>query len=159
MPGPDDLAERLHRLLERRRLVVAVALVEIDVVGLQAEQRGIDLLQDLRPRQPTVAVAHREVELRGEHVRVARPGAEHLAEELLRRAATVDVRGVDEVDPELEGAIDAGDRPVALDATAERQPGAERDLGDVEVARAEAAVLHRRRRSDRLSGRSTPPRG
>jgi hypothetical protein len=45
---PHDLRERLHRLLERRLLVVAVALVEVDVIGAQPGERGIDLLEDLR---------------------------------------------------------------------------------------------------------------
>ena len=42
-----DLGERLHRLLDRRVGVGAVALVEVDVVGLQALQRFVDLLVDL----------------------------------------------------------------------------------------------------------------
>ena len=54
----DDLGERLHRLLDRRLDVEAVALVEVDVVGLQALQRRVDLLVDLlggqaRGRLPT----------------------------------------------------------------------------------------------------------
>ena len=44
---PHDLGQRLHRLLEWRLLVVAMALVEIDVVGPQSRERGVDLLEDL----------------------------------------------------------------------------------------------------------------
>ena len=123
--------------------------VEVDV-GAEAPQRGVELLRHLRPREAAVAVTHREVELRREHVRVARPRREQLAEELLGRAAPVDVRGVDEVDPELEGAIDTGCRSLAQDAAAVGQPGAEADLGDGECARAEPAVLH-------AVGSRTPP--
>ena len=37
--------------------VVAVALVEVDVVGAEPRERRVDLLQDLRAREPAVAVA------------------------------------------------------------------------------------------------------
>ena len=68
LPARTTSLERRHRLLQRRLGVVAVALVEVDVVGLQPLQRGVDLLVDLRGRQPPVGVGHREVDLRGEHV-------------------------------------------------------------------------------------------
>src|SRR5439155_19298978 len=72
-----DLGERVHRLFERRTPVVAVALVQVDVVGAQTLERGLDLLEDLLAREAAVAVWHREEELRGEHERVARPAGEH----------------------------------------------------------------------------------
>src|SRR4051812_37254547 len=100
---PHHLGEGVHRLLERRLLVVAVALVEVDVVGAQPCERRVDLLEDLLAREAAVARRHGEVELRREHVRVARAAREHLAEELLRLAAAVDVRRVDEVDALVEG--------------------------------------------------------
>jgi 4-aminobutyrate aminotransferase-like enzyme len=52
LPLPDDLRERLHRLLERRALVVAMGLVEVDVVDAQASQRRVDLLLDLARERP-----------------------------------------------------------------------------------------------------------
>ena len=51
LAGPDDLAERRDRLLQRRLGVEAVTLVEVDVVGLQTGERGIDLLVDLHGGQ------------------------------------------------------------------------------------------------------------
>ena len=84
---PHDLGERLHRLLERRVPVVAVALVEVDVVRAQPRERDVDLLEDLLAREALVGVGHRAEELRREDVRVARSAVEHLAEELLRAAA------------------------------------------------------------------------
>ena len=105
-------------------------------------QRCVDLLQDLGPRQAPVLVTHREVQLRREHVRVARAASQHAAEELLGGATPVHVRGIDEVDAEREGAIDARQGAVVADPAAEREPGAEADLGDDQVAGAEAAVLH-----------------
>ena len=122
--------------------VVAVALVEVDVVGAQPRERAVDLLEDLRAREPAVAVGHLAEHLRREHVRVARPRLEHLAEELLRPAARVDVRGVDEVDAGVERRGDARLGLVAFDGAAVGQPGAEADLRDVELAVAESPVLH-----------------
>ena len=46
----DDLLQRLDRLFDRHVGVEAMALIEIDVVGLQPLQRGIDLLGYLRGR-------------------------------------------------------------------------------------------------------------
>ncbi len=119
---PHDLGERFHRLLERRVPVVAMALVQVDVVGAQACERRVHLLDDLRAREPAAAVRHREEDLRREHVRVALPPGEHLAEELFGSAAGVDVRGVDEVDADLERLRDAGLGLVAPDAAAVGQP-------------------------------------
>ena len=108
----------------------------------QSLQRRVDLLQDLGPRKTPILVTHREVELRREHVRVARAASQHIAEELFGGATPVDVRRIDEVEPEGEGAIDARRGAVVADPAAEREPGAEADLGDDQVAGAEAAVLH-----------------
>jgi hypothetical protein len=113
-----------------------VALVEVDVIGAEACERLIDLLQHLPAREPVVlaAVVHREVPLRREHVRVARAGLQHLAEERLCLAERVHIRGVDEVDARGEGGIDAGSRLVVADAPTVREPGAEADFGHLELA-------------------------
>ena len=55
----DDVGERLHRLLERRLGVVAVRLVEVDVVGLQPLQRAVDRLHDVLAGQAGVVLAAR----------------------------------------------------------------------------------------------------
>ena len=67
----DDLGQRLHRLLDRNVGIEAVALVEVDVVGLQAGERSVDLLVDLLAREPRVGVRHLEEDLGREHVGVA----------------------------------------------------------------------------------------
>ncbi|MEI9886311.1 MAG: hypothetical protein WDN08_07370 [Rhizomicrobium sp.] len=119
-----------------------MALVEIDVIDPQPLQRGVDLLEDLRPRQPLVGRAHREEHLGRQDIRVAGPRRQRLAEKRLGGAAAIDVGGIDEIDPQLEGAIDTGDSLVALDADAIGQPGAERDFRNVQVTGAELAVFH-----------------
>ena len=137
-----DLGQRLHRLLERGVPVVAVALVEIDVVGVQPCKRRVDLLQHLLPRQPAVGVRHRAEELRREHVGVARTVPQHLAEELLGLAARVHVRRVDEVDADVERLRDASLGLAVVHAAAVGEPGAEADLRHLQVARAELSVAH-----------------
>ena len=92
--------------------------------------------------EAAVAVGHREEELGGEDVGIARAAGERLAEEGLGGAAAVDVGGVDEVDADLEGAIEAGARGLRLDADAVGQPRPERDFGDLEIAGAELPVSH-----------------
>ena len=99
-----------------------MALVEIDVVDPEPLQRGVELLADLGARQAAVAAAHREIGLGRQHVGIARPPGQDLAEEALGGAAAIDVGGVDEVDAELEGAIDAGRGLCAIDADAVGQP-------------------------------------
>ena len=119
---PYDLGQRLHRLVERRLEVVAVALIEVDVVGAQARERCVDLLEDLFARQSVVVGVHREVQLRREDVRVAGARGQHLPEELLRAAGRVHVRGVDEVDADIEGRSDARFGLLVRDTAAVREP-------------------------------------
>ena len=72
-------------------VVPAVDLVEVDVVGAEAPQARVDLLEDRLARE-AVAVgpgAHRAVDLRGEHdVLAPREGLERAADDLLARART-----------------------------------------------------------------------
>jgi hypothetical protein len=44
--------ERLDRVLDRDVRVEAMRLVEVDVIGLQASQRGVDLPADLAADRP-----------------------------------------------------------------------------------------------------------
>src|SRR6185437_10350329 len=92
--------------------------------------------------EAAVGVGHREVDLRGEHVGGTLAPGQHLAEELLGGAAAIDVRGVDEVDPLIERGRDRGLRLLAADAAGVGQPRPQADLGDLQVARPEAAVAH-----------------
>ena len=122
LPVPYDLRERRERLRERHIVVVAVALVQVDVVGAQAGERRVDLLEDLAAGKPTVTVRHLAVDLRREDVRVARASLQDLAEELLGAPAGVHVRSVDEVDADLERLRDTGLGLFSVDAPAVGQP-------------------------------------
>src|SRR3546814_9607074 len=97
-----------------------MALIEIDIVGAEARQAGIDLLCHLRGGQPLIGVGHREEEFRREHIGVAGLPLQRVAEEALRGAATIDVRGVDEIDPGIKRRIDAGAARDVVDSDAIR---------------------------------------
>src|SRR5215218_1778832 len=75
LAGPHDVVEGPHRLLDRGLVVPAVDLVEVDVVGPQPVQRGVDGGQDVLARQPAVVGtrAHRVVDLGRQHVVVTAP--------------------------------------------------------------------------------------
>jgi hypothetical protein len=83
------------------------------------------------------------VELRGEDDVVTAAAGERLANDLLRFALAVHVRGVDEVHPGVQGAMDDPDRVLVV-----RIPprpvhhGAEAELADRHARAAEVAMLH-----------------
>ena len=83
---------------------------------------------------------------------VARAAGQHLAEELLGAPAGVDVRRVDEVDARPRTPGDARLGLLARDAAAVGEPGAEADLRDLEVARAEPSGVHVRQASPMTAG-------
>jgi hypothetical protein len=60
LAGAHDVVQSLHRLLNRGVRVEAVNLIEVDVVGVEPEQRGVNLLQDGLTGQalPAGAVVH-----------------------------------------------------------------------------------------------------
>jgi len=86
-----------------------VDLVEVDVVGAQPRQAGIDLLQDRCAGEPGTVGAgpHPAVDLGGQHdVLAGGVLPQRPAGELLARALGVDVGGVEEVDPGVERGLD-----------------------------------------------------
>ena len=112
---PHQIGEGRQRLLDVGVRRGPVDLVEIDVVGLQAAQRGLDRLRDPASRIALLVriVAHRAVHLGGQHDVVA-PTLQRLADDLLRLAAAIPVGGVDEVDAEIQGLVDDADAVVVI---------------------------------------------
>jgi hypothetical protein len=120
-----------------------MALVEVDVVGLQTRQRSVDLGVDLVGAQaPAVPLVDRREELGGQHVGVARVVGEDLAPRLLGGAVAVDVGGVEEGDPGVERGPRARRGLLALDPARVGQPRPQRDLRDVDPAVAQLAHPH-----------------
>ena len=101
----DDVMQRLERLLDRRRRVPTMDLIEIDVVRTEPPQTRIDCVEYRLARQaaPVGALAHREENLgRDHHLVAARIVFERLTDDFLGGAVRVGVRGIEEVDAHLD---------------------------------------------------------
>ena len=105
LPDLDEIVQRFHRFLDGRFRVEAVDLVQIDVISAEAGQGGIDLLHDRLAGQTalTGAIADLDENLCGDDDLVAvREPSKCLADDPLRAAERIDVRGVPEVDAMVE---------------------------------------------------------
>ena len=145
LAGADEVGEGAERLVDVRVRLGPVHLVEVDPVGAEAAEARVDLLHDPAARVALLvrAVAHAAVELRGQDDAVAAAARERLADYLLRLAARVDVRGVDEVDPRVERPVDDADRLVVVRvAPGAEHHRAEAERADADAGAAERAVLH-----------------
>src|ERR1019366_3405504 len=113
--------------------------------GLQAAQARLALADDPAPRVAlgVGVVAHLAMHLGGEHHLVPPSPGEGLTDDLLGLALRVDVGGVDEVDPRVEGPMDDADRVfVILVTPGAKHHGAEAEFADVDPSAAEGALLH-----------------
>ena len=114
LAGIDELGHRADGLLDRDVGVDAVLVVEVDVVDAQAPQRRVARVHHVlgaavdAARRGVLGVAD-DPELGGQHHLVA-PVGDRLADELLVGVRPVHVGGVEQRDPELERAVDRGDR-------------------------------------------------
>jgi hypothetical protein len=127
-------------------------LVEIDIVGAQALQAGVDLVEDGLARQAAAigAGAHLHIDLGRQHDLLALGEiAQGAADDLLAGAVGVDVGGVDEIDAEFQCLLD--ERPTLLlikgpemGAALRHAIGhaAEADAGNLEASLAEPDVVH-----------------
>src|SRR6266851_678168 len=149
----DDIVQRLEGLLDRRFMVPAVDLIEIDVVGAETPEAGVDLHHDGLARQPSAIRprTHPAIDLGGDDDLVAtREILDRATEDLLAAAERVAVRRVEEVDAGFKRALDEraafllAQRPgmVTLAASAIAH-AAEADPGDVEAGAAQLRIIHR----------------
>ena len=152
LAGAHDVVQRLERLLDRHVVVPAMDLVEIDVVGAEPLQAGVDLGQDRLARQAGAVrpLAHAAVDLGRDHHLVApREVEQRAADDLFAGAVRIDVGGVEEVDAEVERLLD--ERPARRLAERPRvvaalglavAHAAQADARDVEAGAAELDVVH-----------------
>ncbi len=109
LPGLDRVVQRLKGFLDGGVVVPAVDLVEVDVVGAQSLQGGVELGEDRLAGQPGAvrAGAHPHPDLGGENDLVA-PGEvlDRLADDLLAASGAVSIGRVEEVDAGLKGLLD-----------------------------------------------------
>ena len=143
LPGFHQIVERAQRLLDRRCRIGPVQLIEIDPVGLEPPQAGLDRLHDIAPRRASqlAGIVHRQAEFGRQHDVLA-PRPEHLSQDLLGAAfVAVDIGGVDQRDAEIERLIDHPARVLQIDPAAEII-GAKTDEGNLGAGMTELAFLH-----------------
>ena len=154
MAVADERVERLQRLLDRRRGIEAVDLIEIDMVEPEPLEALLALADDVTARGAARVrtVAHRPEHLGRDHDIVAGDAEvpDRLAEDALALAAGIDIGGVDEVDAGGERGLHQrvglflpklADLPPHALAAAEGH-GAEAEFGHEEAAVAELAHTH-----------------
>src|SRR5439155_25634065 len=129
------VGHRAHGLLDRRARVHPVLVVEVDRLDAEALQapvaRGAHVLRPpVNGAHPRIVAAH-DAELGGDDGLVA-PAAERASDQLLVGGRAVHVGGVEEIDAEVEPALDGRDRlAVVVRAVELRHPrAAETDGGD-----------------------------
>ena len=153
LAGLDDVVQRLHRLLDRRRRVPAVDLIEVDVVGAQAPKAGVDLGHDRLAGQAGAvrAGAHAMEHLGRDHNLVAPRGlCDDLTQDLFAAAGRIHVGRVEEVDSGVERAVDDWtrgleiQRPCVGSSTSRAEAhAAEAQPRHFEPGRTQSYVLHR----------------
>ena len=106
----DQVVHRPTRFDQRGVLVIAVALIQIDVIRIEALQRRVALREEVLASQAAVIGPGEgpipfktPVHLRGQYIGVAAKWGQRLADEDLRLAPPVDVGGIEEVDTVLVG--------------------------------------------------------
>jgi len=112
----DQVAERPEGLVDVGLGARPVDLVQVDVIGLQPEQAGFAFGYDPSAGVALVvgALAHLAVELCRQHDVLACGGTglgQEIADDFFGLAGRVDVGGVDEIDPLVQGPLDD---PVAI---------------------------------------------
>ena len=150
LAGAHDVVQRAQRLFDRRVVIEAVDLIEVDVIGAEAAQAGVDGVVDVFAREAALVgvVAHRVEDLGGDDDAVARGEVlQRAAGDLFADAVGVHVGGVEEVDAGFQRAADEGpaflflQHPVAplLRAVCH---ATETEAGDLKAGRAKPNVVH-----------------
>src|SRR6185312_7877734 len=103
----DQLIDGRQSLLQRRRRVWLVQVVNVDMVGLQTAETFFDLELNGLARKPNILrlLAHLDADFGSQDDLIA-PTAQKSAYDRLRGTGVVDIGGVDEVDAALEAGVD-----------------------------------------------------
>ena len=145
LAGLDELSHRPDRLLDLDVRVDPVLVVEVDVVHPQALEGTVDGLADVLRRAIDGAegryvtgdcVVQVALELAGDHVLVAL-ALDRPADQLLVGQWAVDLRGVQEIDAELQRSLDRRLGFVQVDLPIERghAHAAKSNFRDLEVSK------------------------
>ncbi len=122
-------------------------LIEVDIVGPEPLQAGVDLGENMLAAEPEAVrpscrgIVGAEAHLGRDHQVVAALAREPAAEDLLRSAEAVDIGGVDEIAAGLDETVEhfPAERLVGLAAEGH---GAQAKLADLEAGPAQKAVFH-----------------
>lgn len=133
--------------------ICAMTLMEVEVRRLQPAKRALNALEYVFARQSSVIgmLGDREEGFAGQDDLVARQTLKAFAQRSLCFTLRVDVRSVEEVDAEIEGAtyelVGLGE----VDSRAEGEPGPQGDFADLKAAATQCTCSHESE-SSRLSG-------
>src|ERR1700733_8645450 len=107
LAGVDEGIEGVEGLLNRREGVEAVHVVDVDVVGAEALEAGVALLENVLARGARVIgpLAHWEKRLRRDEPSIAF-ALERLAEDLLGQTIGIAIGDVEKVDAGIDAEID-----------------------------------------------------
>ena len=143
--GLHEVIKSLHRFLDRMLVVKAVNDVEVEVVGPEALQRPVNLTVDRFAGEPPLV----KVNLgRNHHVLTLRVPLQRFPEILFARPRGVAVRGVKEVDPEVERVLhDRGarvlvERPLVHRPRFSETHAADTHLRDADIGLTEMRIFH-----------------
>jgi hypothetical protein len=141
----DDPVDGAHRLLDGRGGVGAVAVDDVDVVHVEAAERGAEALDDVLAGEALVvgALAAPE-ELGGDDDVGAAPAQvpDGLAHDLLGAAVGVHLGVVEEVDARVPARLQQRLGLLHVQLVPEGHPRAVRELADAEPRPAQVLVLH-----------------
>src|SRR5665811_1345935 len=147
LPLAYDVRERLHGFFKRRFEIVAVRLVEVDVVGSQSGQGTVDGLKDVFTGESDIVVslgAGGTKDLGEDLQRLAAFAGERVAEDRLGQGVGVDVSRVERADPRVQGCTDALGGDVVLDLGTMGEPVTVGDLRDLQTTVAQVSIFHDR---------------
>ncbi len=149
LPLFDEAGERPEGLPDRRLVVPAVDVVEVDVVGVEPVERPFDLRSNVLAREILVELAlHRPIHLAGDHDVLAFVVVEPLADPAFALAAAVAIGGVNEVDPVVPRRVEqvvcllAGRLDGSVFRLEAEPPRPEAELGHLCPGRTKRLVVH-----------------
>ena len=121
-----------------------MTLMQVEVIRSQSSKRTLYALDDVFAGESPIvrALRHREERLARQDDLVARQFEKALPQCFLGFAFGVDVRRIEEVDAEVEGALDEPRGLFEIDPRAEGQPGPQGDFADPQAAAAQWACSH-----------------
>ena len=101
------VAQRFQRLLQRRLIIPAVNLQQVDILHIQTAQAVVDRLHNIFTRQALRQIAEREVNLGGDHNLLAtRESLQRAADDLFAAAVGIAVCGIEKVNAGLQRLLD-----------------------------------------------------